>query len=115
VPGVHGVLPLTQLFAYDAQRTRMETPVANPNAVFEWVAEKSFNYPNLKCRKGQRLPDAWQNSQLVRKLKEQHGEKAISRRQVNYVPEVPEPSTPDPDAEKYPELATRIKQRKRES
>jgi hypothetical protein len=45
-----------------------------------WYANRDFNFRTLVCRKGEKLPSAWQDPSNVRYLKEQYGEGCIVRK-----------------------------------
>ena len=46
----------------------------------EWYAKRDFDYPNIQCRAGSRLPDSWQHPGLRRWLQQQHGQDCIEKR-----------------------------------
>ena len=66
-------------------------PTHNPNVTYEWIANKNFNFKNLKAKKGQRLPDNWQHVELVRRLKEKYGANSVLPRAINPKTPVEEP------------------------
>ena len=48
---------------------------------YVFYAGQDFDSKNLKCKKGDQLPDRWQESVLVRKLREQYGPGAVVTRE----------------------------------
>ena len=46
-------------------------------AKFMYYAGRDFATKNLTCREGDLLPDRWQGSVLIKKLREQYGEDSV--------------------------------------
>jgi hypothetical protein len=50
---------------------------------YVFYAGQDFNSKNLTCKKGDQLPDRWQEPLLVKKLREQYGQGAVEARTRN--------------------------------
>jgi len=58
--------------------------MAHPGDIYQFVANIDFDFPNLRVKAGQPLPDRWQHRELVRRLQQKHGEDCVSQRVVNF-------------------------------
>ena len=68
------------------------------NRTFEYVAGRDFDFKNLRAKAGERLPDTWQHTEMVKRLREKYGDESVTRRLLNPVPEKPERKSPSPIA-----------------
>ena len=91
--------------------------IPNPNRRVEYFANRDFDFKNLQCRAGERLPNRWQDNQLVKGLKSRYGDACVTHKTTNAEPLPPTPVqdsvvavvTPAPQPEEAPQKRGRKK------